>query len=113
VRPLFRGSAKSERQGQKCQKSIDGAFGTFGPPSVSVFGKITPLVWERRDECPGAVPVIACHDEVVVECDADKAANAKVWLEKAMIDGMDAVVNDMEPHILIEVEASISKTWSG
>jgi hypothetical protein len=49
----------------------------LAPPSVSVFGKITPLVWERRDECPGAVPVIACHDEVVVECDADKAEEGK------------------------------------
>ncbi len=41
----------------------------------------------------GAVPVLVCHDEVVVECDAKQAADAKVWLEKAMIEGMDTVMN--------------------
>src|SRR5262245_55561596 len=24
------------------------------------------LLWERLDQCPGAVPVIACHDEAVI-----------------------------------------------
>jgi DNA polymerase I len=71
------------------------------------------LLWERRDECPGAVPIIVCHDEVVVECNADKAEEAKEWLDQAMNDGMDAVVNVTEPHIHIEVEASVFKTWVG
>ncbi len=31
------------------------------------------LLWEHKDECPGAVPVLVCHDEVVVECDAERA----------------------------------------
>ena len=34
-----------------------------------------------------------CHDETVVECDVKQAADAKAWLEKAMIEGMDAVMN--------------------
>jgi hypothetical protein len=37
---------------------------------------------------PGAVPVLVCHDEVVVECHEDLAEEAKAWLERAMIDGM-------------------------
>jgi hypothetical protein len=37
----------------------------------------------------------------------------KEWLVQDMKDSMDAVVNVMEPHILIEVEASVSKTWDG
>ncbi len=74
---------------------------------------VLALLWERRSECPGAVPIIACHDEVVVECHTDKAEEAKEWLVQAMKDGMDAVVNAVEPHILIEVEASVSKAWSG
>jgi hypothetical protein len=131
------------RQCQKCQKGIRGAFGTFGTPSVSVFDeshtllcstpeKLTDrlnapvqgtaadglklalaLLWERRGECPSAVPVLVCHDEVVVECDANKAVEGKDWLLQAIKDGMDAVVNVMEPRILIEVQASISKTWGG
>jgi DNA polymerase-1 len=71
------------------------------------------LLWERRDECPGAVAILVCHDEVVVECDADKAEEAKEWLVQAMEEGMDAVVNAVEPHIPIEVEASVSETWGG
>lgn len=51
------------------------------------------LLWERRGECPGALPILVCHDEVVVECDADWAADTKVRLEKAMIEGMEEVLN--------------------
>jgi DNA polymerase I len=35
------------------------------------------LLWERRSECPGAVPVLVCHDEIVVECDAEQAPGTK------------------------------------
>jgi hypothetical protein len=38
---------------------------------------------------------------VVVECDLVQAAQGKVWLEKAMIEGMEAVLNGMnEGHVL-------------
>jgi DNA polymerase I-like protein with 3'-5' exonuclease and polymerase domains len=40
------------------------------------------LLWEPRGEYPGAVPILVCHDEVVVECDAEQAADAEAWLEK-------------------------------
>jgi len=70
------------------------------------------LLWERRAECPGAVPVLVCHDEVVVECDAEQAADAKAWLEGAMIEGMEAVVNGTdEVDVPVEVEARIARSW--
>jgi DNA polymerase-1 len=70
------------------------------------------LLWERRNQCPGAVPVLVCHDEVVVECDTEQAADAKAWLEKAMIEGMDTVLNGMdEVHVPVEVEARIARSW--
>jgi hypothetical protein len=47
---------------------------------------------------------------VIVECDAEHAEEAKEWLVQAMKDGMNAVVNVVEPHVFIEVEASVSKT---
>jgi hypothetical protein len=50
---------------------------------------------------------------VVVECDAYKAEEGKEWLVQAMKDAMDTVVNVTGPYILIEVEASVSKTWGG
>jgi DNA polymerase-1 len=71
------------------------------------------LLWERRGESPGAIPVLASHDEVVVECDADMAKEGKEWLARTMKDTMGAVVNAVEPHIRIDAEASVSKTWGG
>jgi DNA polymerase-1 len=70
------------------------------------------LLWERRDECPGAVPVLVCHDEVVVECTAEHAAGVKTWLEKAMIEGMDAVLNGTsETDVPIRVDVRIISSW--
>jgi len=69
------------------------------------------LLWERRDECPGAVPILAVHDEIVVECDEGEAEKVEAWLKEAMVDGMDDVVNADEPRVPIEVEASVSQTW--
>jgi DNA polymerase I len=69
------------------------------------------LLWERRHECPHAFPTQVVHDEIVIECDTDKAEEAREWLMSAMVDGMDAVVNANEPHVPIEVEATISDSW--
>jgi DNA polymerase I len=70
------------------------------------------LLWERRGECLGAVPVLVCHDEVVVECDAEKAADAKAWLEKVMIEGMQVVLKGTdEVDVAVEVEARIVRSW--
>jgi DNA polymerase I len=70
------------------------------------------LMWERRDECPEAVPVLVCHDEVVVECDEDRSEETKRWLEKAMVDGMDVVINGTdEVDVPVEVEARIARSW--
>jgi len=68
------------------------------------------LLWERRGECPGAVPVLVCHDELVIECDAERTADAKAWLEKAMIEGMDAITNGRD-EVPVEVEARIARSW--
>ena len=70
------------------------------------------LLWERRGEFSEAVPVLVCHDEVVVECDAEQAADVKAWMEKAMIDGMDAVMNDTgKAPVPVKVEARVATGW--
>jgi DNA polymerase I len=70
------------------------------------------LLWEQRNECPGAAPILVCHDEIVVECDTGQQADAQAWLEKAMIEGMDAVMTVMdEVHVPVEVEARIARSW--
>ena len=71
------------------------------------------LLRERRGQCREAVPVLVCHDEIVLECDPERAAEAKVWLEGAMIEGMDAVMNSVGGvRIPGEVEVRIA-TSSG
>ena len=73
------------------------------------------LLWERREECPGAAPIACVHDEIVVECDGAEDKKVETWLETAMIDGMDRVLNGPDvggPRVPVEVETQIDKTWA-
>jgi DNA polymerase-1 len=71
--------------------------------------KALALLWERRRECPGAVPVLVVHDEVVIECDADQAQDAAEWLKRAMLDGMAPLV----APVPVAVEVAVARTWGG
>jgi hypothetical protein len=89
---------------QKCKKA---------PRRLAHLEKVHALLWERRDGCPGAVPVLVCHDEVVVECDVEQAGEVKAWLDRAMIEGMEAALNGTdEVDVPVEVEARIVRSWS-
>jgi hypothetical protein len=58
------------------------------------------------------VPILVCHDEIVVERDAEQAADVKAWLEKAMVEGMGAVLHGTdEAGVPVEVEARIARSW--
>jgi DNA polymerase-1 len=67
------------------------------------------LLWERRDQCPGAFPVLAVHDEIVVEADADEADAVAAWLKQAMLDGMAPLIDPVP----VEVEVAVARTWGG
>jgi DNA polymerase-1 len=67
------------------------------------------LLWERREQCPGAFPCLFVHDEICVEADQDKAEEAAAWLKGAMLDGM----KDVLAPVPCEVEAKVSRTWGG
>jgi DNA polymerase-1 len=67
------------------------------------------LLWQRRDQVPGAFPVLVVHDEIVVECDAGHAEAVSDWLKQAMLDGMAPFI---EP-VPVEVEVKIAPTWAG
>src|SRR5215216_1335006 len=72
-------------------------------------------LWERRNECPEAVPILIVHDEIVVECDEGDAEKVEAWLRKAMIDGMNEVLNGPGaegPSVPVEVEVESGRTWS-
>lgn len=67
------------------------------------------LLWERRAECPGAFPVLFCHDEIVVECDAGQADAVKDWLRRAMLDGMAPLIDPVP----VGVDVKSGRTWAG
>jgi DNA polymerase-1 len=67
------------------------------------------LLWERREQVPGAFPVLAVHDEIVVEADAEQADAAAAWLKSAMVDAM----TDMLAPIPVEVEVQVARNWGG
>jgi DNA polymerase-1 len=71
--------------------------------------KALALLWQRRAECPSAIPVLVVHDEVVVECpEADSGRTVK-WLKRAMLDGMAPLV----APVPVEVEVKVGRTWGG
>jgi DNA polymerase-1 len=67
------------------------------------------LLWERREEAPGAFPVLFNHDEIVVECDADQAGVVEGWLTRAMVDAMTPLIDPVP----VEVEVKTGRTWAG
>jgi DNA polymerase I-like protein with 3'-5' exonuclease and polymerase domains/DNA modification methylase len=67
------------------------------------------LLWERKHEVPGAFPVIACHDEVVMECDAGQAGAVAAWLEKCMLDASEPLLAPCP----VKVEVTVGRNWAG
>jgi DNA polymerase-1 len=67
------------------------------------------LLWERRDQVTGALPVLIVHDEIVIECDHDRVDSASGWLKKAMLDGMTPLIDPVP----VQVEVKVAQTWAG
>jgi DNA polymerase I-like protein with 3'-5' exonuclease and polymerase domains len=67
------------------------------------------LLWERRHAVPGAVPILAVHDEIVVECALEQADAVSAWLQQAMLDGMAPLIDPVP----VEVEVRVGRTWMG
>jgi DNA polymerase-1 len=67
------------------------------------------LLWERRDQLPGAFPVLVVHDEIVMECDADRADVVAAWLKQIMVEAMTPLIDPVP----VEVEVTIAPSWGG
>jgi DNA polymerase-1 len=67
------------------------------------------LLGDRRASCPGVVPLIFCHDEIVLEAPEADADPAAAWLKQAMLDGMAPLVKPVP----VEVEVTVGRTWGG
>jgi P4 family phage/plasmid primase-like protien len=66
-------------------------------------------LWEHRAAVPSAVPILAVHDEIVVEVDAADAEHCAAWLTAHMT----ATGAELLPDVPVEVEANIVADWSG
>ena len=56
------------------------------------------------------MPILAVHDEIVVECDEGDAEEVEAWLKRAMVDGMVGVLNAPEvegPHVRVEWRSGV------
>jgi DNA polymerase I len=74
------------------------------------------LLYERRGECPGAVPILAVHDEVVVECDEEQAEQVAIFTEEIMVAGMEEVLNsglgtDHPERVPVKVDVEVVDSW--
>jgi DNA polymerase-1 len=67
------------------------------------------LLWERRDQVPCAFPVLAVHDEIVVECAAEHADAAAGWLKAAMVEALAPMI----APVPVGVEVKVVRTWGG
>jgi DNA polymerase-1 len=67
------------------------------------------LLWNRRAQCPSAVPIIFCHDEIVLEVLEADGNRAAEWLRRCMVE---AVATLIEP-VPVEVEVAVGRTWGG
>jgi DNA polymerase I-like protein with 3'-5' exonuclease and polymerase domains len=65
------------------------------------------VLWEQRDPFPTAFPVLAVHDEIVVECDHEQADLVADWLRTTMVDSMAPLL----APVPVEVETKIGMTW--
>ena len=63
-------------------------------------------LWETRGDID-AYPVLTVHDEIVVEASAEIADEAKAWLEQCMVEGMQAILNEVP----VVVESQIKDQW--
>jgi hypothetical protein len=71
--------------------------------------QVLALLWERRADCPSAVPILAAHDELVIKADRAQPECATEWLRAAMVEGMKPL---LEP-IPVAVEIAVSRSWGG
>lgn len=65
------------------------------------------VLYEDRHRSPNAFPVLAVHDEIVIEAPADGVSAAHTWLTRAMREGMEAILTGVP----VLVEAGVYGDW--
>ncbi|ADH63242.1 DNA-directed DNA polymerase [Allomeiothermus silvanus DSM 9946] len=65
------------------------------------------LLYESRQKAPGCFPVLAVHDEIVIEAPADGVSAAYAWLTRSMREGMEAILT----KVPVLVEVGVCEDW--
>jgi DNA polymerase-1 len=97
---------------RRVQADISGSVRANTPiqgTAADLFKVALGLLWETRGDCPGAFPVAAVHDELVVEADAGAAGDAARWVADCLQRGAAAYLK----RVPVRVEATVAADWSG
>lgn len=65
------------------------------------------ILWQTRHVVPGAVPILAVHDEIVVEAPENIVDRAAAWLKFSMLAGAAEFLR----KVPVEVEVRVGETW--
>lgn len=65
------------------------------------------LLWERKEKVRNTFPILAVHDELVVDAPEEEAEEALAWLTTAMKEGMGNILQGVP----VEVEGGIFHDW--
>jgi DNA polymerase-1 len=66
-------------------------------------------LWTTRHRCPSAAPILAVHDELVIECAAEDANDAAAWVAECLRGGMTRYLT----RVPVRVEVTVARDWSG
>lgn len=70
-------------------------------------------LWESREDYPSALPILTVHDEVVIECDAERAPETAQWLSDTLRGAVADVLGYEELAGEDAVEVSVMEAWGG
>lgn len=101
--------AKRDRTGKPYPNKTDALNTPVQGTGADALKEAVALLWEQRAECPTAVPVVFCHDEIVLEVPEADSDRAKEWLNRCM---MNAAASMLDP-VPVEVEVLVGPTWAG
>ena len=59
------------------------------------------MLWDRRAEMPLALPVVAAHDELVLECDDAEADAMATWLRTALLDALTPLLDPVPAEVTV------------
>jgi DNA polymerase-1 len=66
-------------------------------------------LWATRHRFPSAAPILAVHDELVIECDVADAGEVAAWVAECLQAGMMRYLT----RVPVRVEVAVVQDWSG